>query len=409
MNHSLFVSTLFLVTLILLSGEVSAQYSSQTQSSRTNDELSGVLLAEVPPGHPSEESMVDSHYVPVAGKTVGVVPPRDYSVEQLSELRLQYGLSAVRVDPNAQQYDNALQAGYTPSTIMVAIFDLYTTVDNFPGAWYYIDEPVEHDCYGHTGGSHLFSPQELATIHDYVHQIRPDARFVISSYKRCSHNQIASTYCDVMMYSGYKNWDELSLPICHVNIGWGDEWETPWLPGNQNQSDSWTDMQNTYGSKYSMTWINGGGDEYNDLFGHANSLGLTYVWVWYGGPIDSTTLESSCHAAWQNGWLNKVPGNPSDVEDVEEKALPAGYALEQNYPNPFNPSTKIQFTLPKASHVKLEVYNALGERIATLADETRQAGYYSEQFNATGLASGLYFYRLQANDFVETKKLLLIR
>ncbi len=65
--------------------------------------------------------------------------------------------------------------------------------------------------------------------------------------------------------------------------------------------------------------------------------------------------------------------------------------------------------ITKASHVKLEIYNALGERIATLIDEIKQAGYYSEQFNATGLASGVYFYRLQSGDFVGTKKLLLLK
>jgi len=99
----------------------------------------------------------------------------------------------------------------------------------------------------------------------------------------------------------------------------------------------------------------------------------------------------------------------TDVEDVEQKTLPTAYDLQQNYLNPFNPSTQIQFALPKASHVKFEIYNALGEIIATLLNETRQAGYYSEQFDATGLASGLYFYRIQAGDFVDTKKLLLLK
>ncbi len=105
------------------------------------------------------------------------------------------------------------------------------------------------------------------------------------------------------------------------------------------------------------------------------------------------------------------------VSEEGEKPLPTAFALEQNYPNPFNPSTQIQFALPKASHVKLEIYNALGERIATLLNETRQPGYYSEQFDAIGLASGIYFYRLQAGDpsagsghsFVDTKKLLLLK
>ena len=94
---------------------------------------------------------------------------------------------------------------------------------------------------------------------------------------------------------------------------------------------------------------------------------------------------------------------------VRKSSLPEDHALLQNHPNPFNPSTQIQFALPKANHVKLELYNALGERIETLVDETRQAGYYSEHFDATGLASGLYFYRLQSGDFIDTKKLLLLK
>jgi hypothetical protein len=119
-----------------------------------------------------------------------------------------------------------------------------------------------------------------------------------------------------------------------------------------------------------------------------------------------------------DGTVHYTDGIRVDVlTDVEEEPLPTAYALEQNYPNPFNPSTEIRFALPKEIRVKLEIYNALGERIAKLVDETRQAGYYSEQFNAAGLASGLYLYRLQAGDpsagsgqsFVETKKLLLLR
>jgi hypothetical protein len=398
MNSFLFTLSLFSGTLILLVGEVSAQHSQFYQSSRTNDQLSGLLFTEVSPARLSEESMVDSHYVPVPGKIVGVVPPRDYSVEQLRELRLQYGLSAVRVDPNAQQYANALQAGYTPSTIMVAIFDLYTTVDNFPGAWYYIDEPVEHPCFG---GSPVFLPSELETIHDYVHQNRPGAEFVISGYKRCSHNQIASTYSDVIMYSGYKNWDEISFS-CVLNLGWGDSVEDAWVPGNENQSNSWTDI----GSKFSMTWINGGSDEYNDLFGHANSLGLAYIWVWYGGAIDFTTLGSLCDAAWQNGWLNKVPGVPLAVE---ESSLPSAYALDQNYPNPFNPSTVIGFSLPRAGYASLKVYNVLGKEVATLVSRELTAGRHEARLDAADLPSGTYFYRLQAADFADTKKLLLLK
>ena len=113
-----------------------------------------------------------------------------------------------------------------------------------------------------------------------------------------------------------------------------------------------------------------------------------------------------------DGTIHYTDGIQVDVltnVEGEEQPLPTAFALEQNYPNPFNPSTQIQFALSKESHVKLEIYNALGERIATLVDETRQVGYYSERFDASNLASGLYFYRIQAGDFVDTKKLLLLK
>jgi hypothetical protein len=111
-----------------------------------------------------------------------------------------------------------------------------------------------------------------------------------------------------------------------------------------------------------------------------------------------------------DGTVHYTDGIQVDIlTDVREKSLPEEFALSQNYPNPFNPSTQIQFALPEESHVKLEVYNALGQRALTLVDETKSAGFYSERFDATGFASGFYVYRLQAGDFVDTKKLLLLK
>lgn len=85
------------------------------------------------------------------------------------------------------------------------------------------------------------------------------------------------------------------------------------------------------------------------------------------------------------------------------------FNLESAYPNPFNPSTTIGYALPRRSHVTLAIFNALGQRVATLINADIDAGYHSMQFNASSLGSGVYFYRMQAGGFADTKKFLLIR
>jgi len=90
-------------------------------------------------------------------------------------------------------------------------------------------------------------------------------------------------------------------------------------------------------------------------------------------------------------------------------AIPSCYSLSQNYPNPFDPSTKIQFSLTRRSYVTLTIFDLLGREVATLVSEEHSAGSYNTRWDATGMASGIYLYRLQAGDFVETKKLILFR
>ncbi|MFZ1322143.1 MAG: T9SS type A sorting domain-containing protein, partial [Ignavibacteria bacterium] len=89
--------------------------------------------------------------------------------------------------------------------------------------------------------------------------------------------------------------------------------------------------------------------------------------------------------------------------------LPDNYSLYQNYPNPFNPSTVIKYDIKNSGLVSLKVYNVLGSEVASLVNEVKQAGRYEVEFNGLNLNSGIYYYRLQAGEYTETKKMLLLK
>jgi sugar lactone lactonase YvrE len=104
----------------------------------------------------------------------------------------------------------------------------------------------------------------------------------------------------------------------------------------------------------------------------------------------------------------KVSNLPVSVED-ENNFVADDFSLEQNYPNPFNPSTSIKYRVSSISNVSLKVYDVLGNEVSTLVNEEKQAGSYEVKFEAAGLSSGIYFYKLQAGSLVETKKMILLR
>lgn len=81
----------------------------------------------------------------------------------------------------------------------------------------------------------------------------------------------------------------------------------------------------------------------------------------------------------------------------------------QNYPNPFNPVTQIRFALPEQVHVNLTVYNLLGQRVATLINETRSSGWHDVTFDATGLSSGVFIYRIEAGESVKTRSMMFVK
>ncbi len=99
--------------------------------------------------------------------------------------------------------------------------------------------------------------------------------------------------------------------------------------------------------------------------------------------------------------------DPSNTNN--EQIIPTAFILEQNFPNPFNPNTVISYQLPVAGNVLLKVYDVLGNEISTLVNEEKPAGSYEVKFDASGLSSGVYFYRLQVGEFVQTRKMILLK
>ena len=108
-----------------------------------------------------------------------------------------------------------------------------------------------------------------------------------------------------------------------------------------------------------------------------------------------------------SGYFTAVYNTTTDVNEIEETAT--AFTLYQNYPNSFNPTTNIEFQIAEFGFVKIKVYDILGNEIATLVNEQKPAGIYEIEFNARNLPSGIYFYQLKAGNYIETKKMVLIK
>ncbi len=162
-----------------------------------------------------------------------------------------------------------------------------------------------------------------------------------------------------------------------------------WLEGNLNAFPCFVNPQE---GDFNLTYPSPCIDAGSDFF------------VWNSDTLINLAPEEYCGEAPDMGALEY---DPQAVPAAPQ--LPREFSLSQNYPNPFNPTTTIRFALPRPERVTLAVYNLLGQRVEVLVDEMRQAGWYSVQFDATRHASGLYFYRMSAGDFVETRKMMIVK
>ncbi|MCG6960260.1 T9SS type A sorting domain-containing protein, partial [bacterium BMS3Abin03] len=96
-------------------------------------------------------------------------------------------------------------------------------------------------------------------------------------------------------------------------------------------------------------------------------------------------------------------------DSIEVSITPGSFELLQNYPNPFNPATNIQFTVPKTTELKINVYTILGEKVLTVTEGKYEPGFYKVKMDASGLPSGIYIYRLESNEFTNTKKMIYLK
>ena len=132
-----------------------------------------------------------------------------------------------------------------------------------------------------------------------------------------------------------------------------------------------------------------------------------YLLVGTVGQTGVDLITSSGYQVQPGFWNTYYQDVIVSVED--EDVLPTVFKLEQNYPNPFNPSTIIKFAVPERSIVVIKIFDVLGSEIQTLVNEEMESGWYEKVFSASGYASGMYIYRMQAGDYISTKKMLLIK
>ena len=146
-------------------------------------------------------------------------------------------------------------------------------------------------------------------------------------------------------------------------------------------------------------------------YDNAFSLAAELVSSGHSGPADIFYNLVDNILAVPNYYSNRVDFisiTPVDIEEVPNQ-MPQAVAMSQNYPNPFNPTTTIKFEIPEPGFVALKVFDVLGNEVTTLVNENSNAGKQSVEFDATGLTSGIYYYQLLSDEFIETKKMIFLK
>lgn len=218
-------------------------------------------------------------------------------------------------------------------------------------------------------------------------------------------------YAQRVNSTGAVQWTATGIIICTAS---GDQIKSQLVSdGNNGAYITWEDHRNAgnsdiyaqrIASNAAINWAatgypicTVGNDQSSPMIVSNGNLGAIVVWQDYRSGTNSDIYEVGFNTTGIIGIENTGTTNPDE------------FYLYQNYPNPFNPSTVINYQLPKASNVKLSIYDALGQSVSILVNESQSAGKHQVEWNASSFPSGVYFYRIEAGDFVSDKKMILIK
>jgi hypothetical protein len=334
--------------------------------------------------------------------TNGVVVQQKYYAGDSSHYVAALGLDQIKiyVSNNINYYDPALVNGYyksatyilpavgtPPSFLTWAGGTPPFKIENIPGLWM------------NTRTAALFAKYKP-----------PTGGFVEEATSTADPGTVTPGIADASVVTMMAQWNQnqwgdpnfaTTPDIVHSKYIYGD-YDPTTLPGKVNGASSDAVTGEGAGVQVGITKFADLTENFNQT-GHVSALDNLPIGSLIWGTSTIPANEWSLVAA---GYI-KAGGTLTSIKEVNN--LPKAYSLSQNYPNPFNPTTNINFTIQKASNVTLAVYNVLGQKVATLVNTFMNQGSYSFQFDASKLASGVYFYRIDAGNFTASKKMILMK